>query len=146
MVVTRDWPCYREQECGELMAALDMEQAAEFPGRYDERGPVWRDDDGNYQEPVPEYSTDIRDAWLLVEKLHADGWYIAAFDYPDALSVSVTCPHGPCRKHGGQRHSIRQWHGAEGVRGSTMPHAICLAALEALTPETHEDQAEQTER
>lgn len=73
----------------------------------------------NTDEP-PRYSTDIAAAFLVVEKLHADGWHFhivgATNDFPDPWSVTLSG-------------SDRVTHGAY---STTLPLAICRAALALL--------------
>jgi len=77
--------------------------------------PWW--EDGEIQRGVPHYSTDIAAAWLVVEKMDFDEralvrdssaglWYVQRWSHKGRF----------------------MWE-AEGV---TAPHAICLAALEAV--------------
>lgn len=51
---------------------------------------------------------------------------------PDMATVSFVCGAGPCPRHGT---NFYNHHGAYDVQGETLPHAICLAALEALKVE-----------
>jgi len=48
---------------------------------------------------------------------------------PYQAIVSFVCGAGPCPRHGTDFYNH---HGAYDVQGETLPHAICLAALEAL--------------
>lgn len=86
-VVAHDWPCGYDPECGYYGAAMTNETE----GLYLERGPVtprvddgwppkqWPDDlepDKFFASvtPIPFYSTEISDAWQVVEKLDSEGW------------------------------------------------------------------------
>jgi len=86
---------------------------------------------------TPHYSTSIADAWLVVEKLRAEGgefgmvshsedvvfpervttWTANSYN-PDRASVCDACDH---------RDS-----GSVSASADTAPHAICLAALDAV--------------
>jgi hypothetical protein len=61
-------------------------------------------------EPVPDYSTDIAAAWLVVEALLARGIYV-------------------CVEYASGRWNC--WAGTVNVHAETAPLAICLAALKA---------------
>lgn len=63
----------------------------------------------------PPYSTDIRDAWEVVEKLLKKHWYFNLRCHDGEWSVLLD----------------KQVDGDE-IRAPTAPHAICLAALKAL--------------
>lgn len=65
----------------------------------------------------PHYSTDIRAAWLVVEKLRAYGWQFACTLYNDKLPYASFC---------------RGASNAHNAEAETMPQAISLAALKAL--------------
>jgi hypothetical protein len=81
---------------------------------------------------APHFSTDIAAAWQVVEKMGADGWNVSLYVHRGehgGCGCSITCPYGPCEKHG---NAVETWHGVEDVRGATVPLAICLAALKAV--------------
>ena len=68
---------------------------------------------------IPKYSTDIAAAWLVVERLKAKGYDIEiGYDSVDCSWVASFMK--------GEKWGI--------VTVETAPHAICLAALEALEP------------
>lgn len=95
------------------------------------------DEVGAHQYPYPDgvsewapyYSSKIRDAWLVVDHLLADGWFVAVHAYSTGATADVTCVHGPCERHGNPEHT---WHGVTGVEGATVPEALCRAALLAI--------------
>jgi len=70
------------------------------------------------RSPVPHYSTDIAAAWLVVEKLAAQG-----------LRLSLDA-------FGGDpwwvEFADEQWARGAQATANTAPHAICLAALKAV--------------
>jgi hypothetical protein len=80
-------------------------------------------DDSLAFEPCPHYSTDIKAAWKIVEKLltmlpnqdfHIEHW---ADESVSGWQVSSCFELGKWKK----------W-----VKAKTLPHAICLAALKAI--------------
>jgi hypothetical protein len=82
----------------------------------------WAEDPIAY-EPCPYYSSDIKSAWTIVEKLlsllpnqdfHIEHWVDESFS---GWQVS-SC------------YELGKWKGW--VRAETLPHAICLAALKAI--------------
>jgi hypothetical protein len=83
---------------------------------------------------VPPYSTDIAAAWLVVEKLTAEGYWMSleGWDKNTLLEASWTasfwCDRGACSVHGGPSDS---GHGSGDVSADTAPLAICRAALAA---------------
>lgn len=82
---------------------------------------------------IPEYSTDIAAAWLVVERLNAMGYSIHLHQFHASIgggwSVDVHCPFGPCKLHGTTEHDC---HGVDDVIGGSAPLAICKAALAAV--------------
>jgi hypothetical protein len=69
---------------------------------------------------VPEYSTDIAAAWLVVERMRADGWWPEVkylVDWDNAAKWYAACHRPP-----------HQW----SATAATAPLAICRAALAAL--------------
>lgn len=86
---------------------------------------------------IPHYSTNISDAWLVVERMHArihedhDVW-------PHANYLTLSCCgafHGwsaafTCVNEGAEWYEYPEQFG--GARGADAPLAICKAALEAL--------------
>lgn len=77
--------------------------------------------DGRIPQP---YSTRIEDAWLVVEKMRADGWRVRLDDEPEGWGAWFRRGHDPIDP------MIPLYEGD--VRLASMPHAICLAALAAL--------------
>lgn len=81
---------------------------------------------------------------LVVARMREDGFSFKAWqpckrepeigDAEYAL-VSFVCGSGPCERHNTDFHNH---HGAYDVEGETLPHAICLAALQALRIEVPE--------
>jgi hypothetical protein len=71
---------------------------------------------------IPNYSTSIADAWLVVEKLIENGWiYYRVTGY-----VKDSIAYHTCLFEGaGQEQPMFR------SEGDTAPHAICLAALKA---------------
>ena len=80
---------------------------------------------------IPNYSTDIAAAWLVVEKMSELGWYfnIATTDpYDVTFSVDVRDErHGTWDEDGQEDGWI-----THDVRANTAPLAICRAALKAV--------------
>lgn len=70
---------------------------------------------------VPEYSTDIAAAWLVVEKMRQKGY-----------SVRIDCQWG---KIGGEPWDVWFRGGRSGTQrlSLSLPHGICLAAVDELT-------------
>lgn len=79
---------------------------------------------GIYTTPVPAYSTDIRAAWEVVEKMASDGWTLDLQWKGEGREFSHTAEA-----------SFTRWNGADRQMGhsfsDTAPTAICLAALKA---------------
>ena len=76
------------------------------------------------------YSTQIADAWLVVEKLHSDGIYMSLENdgYQGQTSVMLfSMKEGTYNEHGSQDKRM-----GECNRASTAPLAICLSALKAV--------------
>lgn len=78
-----------------------------------------------YIENVPHYSTDIAAAWLVVEKMRADSF---CFD----LTTSQSCDPS-MHWSASFEHEQAQGRG----RSAAAPHAICLAAIAALSEDAH---------
>ena len=79
---------------------------------------------GDYDRHVPRLSTDIAAAFLVVEKMRADGW---RFSLDDSGSDGQTWEAWFCRDWSGE-----SWAVAVYEERATMEHAICLAALQAV--------------
>ncbi len=78
----------------------------------------WRDKTGA-MVPDARFSTDIRDAWEVVEKMREDGWRCQLTTLP---ATSLVCAEF-------NRYRWERW---AFETASTMPLAICRAALKAL--------------
>ena len=135
-VVSHDWPCGRDPECGFYEATHFIPPIG---GWFNEKGPViardeegwppqpsWEEDFGDavpkdemsaYVEPVPFYSTKIADAEKVIGRLNELGFDIKVSWLP---------------KGGAEARAIDTvgWRCAEEVDGATAPLAICLLALE----------------
>ncbi len=76
---------------------------------------------------IPGYSTDIAAAWEVVEKLREDGWSFHVDDvgFNDATEGQWRVMFTEATT--GNKHVFAD--------GQTAPHAICLAALEAVDGE-----------
>jgi hypothetical protein len=119
----RDWPCGPDLECGGYQAARWWEIGPDgVEEMYPDRGPVYDDprwpaapDGHRMLFPVPFYSTDLVDAWAVVDKVRT--WVRAAWllSCEDDWQASVT-----------QDRAIYGVH-----TGETAPLAICRAALHA---------------
>lgn len=74
---------------------------------------------------VPDYSTDIADAWRVIERMIREGqkfWQLDSLGF-EGERWRV------CFARGGDTDDVRQWIPAV---ADTAPHAICLAALKAV--------------
>ena len=87
----------------------------------------WRDGDLFSEPCIQHYSTDIADAWQVVEKLREQGFNFGI--------------QHPCRRHGGQAFVYFHRYGGSTIGhqstalADTGPRAICLAALKAVCVE-----------
>ncbi len=79
----------------------------------------WVSPDGNMGDGLPHYSTSIADAWTVIGKMRADGYTV---DLIDERNPRIWC----C-----EMETDEELH-AHFARADTAPHAICLAALEAV--------------
>jgi hypothetical protein len=90
-----------------------------------------------YRQEIPRYSTDIKDAFLVVTAMREQGFAFRvlqmavdpALTITDHAIVDFVCSSGPCERHGNKQ---QNHHGAYHVEGKTIEQAICLAALKAL--------------
>lgn len=90
-----------------------------------------------YRQDIPRYSTDTKDAFLVVTAMREQGFSFRvlqlavdpALSITDHSIVDFVCCSGPCEKHGNKQ---ELHHGAYHVEGKTIEQAICLAALKAL--------------
>ena len=139
-VVSHDWPCGRDPECGFYEATHFIPPIG---GWFNEKGPViasdedgwppessWEEDFGDavpkdevsaYVEPVAFYSTTMADAEKVIKRLNELGFRVAVewFKYQSGdkgVKVDVR--------------NFRAW--VAGSIEATAPPAICLAALEAV--------------
>lgn len=80
-------------------------------------------DDG-YLIPIPRYSTDIAAAWLVVERMHASGYWMKMVRGEDGAFVGFT--------RFGVVHCGSSWVQAE---EKPAPMAICKAALHVVDAE-----------
>ncbi len=89
--------------------------------------------ENRFSDQAPEYSTDIRLFWDVVERMRKDGFSFTLWQPGDREGiqavVSFICSKGPCEKHDNFHHNH---HGAYDVEAETAPLAVCLAALKAL--------------
>lgn len=81
-----------------------------------------------FVENLPEYSTDIASAFLVVEKMRAEGRMISMNWLPEAQVWNVRIY--PLPRYGGI---------GEDEDSDSLPHAICLAALAALAASSGEE-------
>lgn len=80
---------------------------------------------------VPDYSTDISSAWLVVERMRVDGLSAMLYVHDKAIhEIRFACEFlkEVTEAEGGNKWTPHKRHG--GV-GPTMPEAICLAACAA---------------
>lgn len=119
-VVSHDWSCGRDPECGYYEASCFPDD--ESLSWYSEKGPVytgefstWPPEDqktGNGRFAVvihvPFYSTDISAAWEVIEKMN--------------------CPYIIASTEDGEQSWVHFGNEAHAAIGET-PHAICIAAL-----------------
>lgn len=85
-------------------------------------GPVMISPDARFLM-CPNFSTDIADAWLVVEAMHAQGWH---FDLDKRAEASD--PWCACFSRGAQGDA----HTTACRDAATAPLSICLAALKAV--------------
>lgn len=72
---------------------------------------------------LPHYSTDIADAWLVVERFRADGYRVFINEHLDATGFNAMF----LSKHGVALRSLSRF-------AETAPLAICRAALALTAP------------
>lgn len=91
----------------------------------------------------PNYSTDIATAWLVVEKLRADGWLVSVKSMPPKASFII---EGSRSEYDAPSPDIligsgvvcelkwmgEDWRHSEFSKAETAPLSICAAALAAL--------------
>lgn len=85
-IAHHDWPCGRDPETGAYVAAPSLEEAQELSWPYCERGPVQVCPRG-CREPIPFYSRDIEDAWMVHQRMIAD--WETLWDYARELNALV---------------------------------------------------------
>jgi hypothetical protein len=81
--------------------------------------------DERYFDAVPSYSTDIKTAWEVVEKMLSQGWHFN-------LECEPESGESPCAMFYRGRDSYGE-RDAHSMSATTAPLAICLAALKATT-------------
>ena len=86
--------------------------------------PYWQSPNGMMHHRLPEWSTDIAAAWQVVERLIADGFKV----HLDVTELGYRCVFEKGTLEEYWEHEYR----IVGYTGSTVPAAICLAALAAL--------------
>jgi hypothetical protein len=105
-----------------------MPEDALHNGEATEAQEVWMDAEGHrwcrFCGDMPQFSTDIAAAFLVVEKMRADGW---RFSLDDSGSDGQTWEAWFCRDWSGE-----SWAVAVYEERATREHAICLAALQAV--------------
>lgn len=133
-VVARDWPCYLDDETGDLITMIRREtHALEHHPVYVGQHGVWPADEHGFVtvELVPFFSSEDVDALLLCERLRAMGWHVV-IDFhpaPNAHKVSVKVldtgmvPHPPRRFKAGF------------AAAATLHEAVAQAAYAALALE-----------
>src|ERR1043165_650971 len=84
-------------------------------------------DPGGYRIGVKPYSTDISAAMEVLNKMNDGPWSIVRSDHPSAKDTPYEVSFG---RHGG-RHSSRVHQFS--ASADTLPKAICLAALAAMS-------------
>jgi hypothetical protein len=100
-----------------------------FYGRKSQQGVI------SYDQDILRCSTDIRNAFIVVEHMRKDGYAFRLTRHAHdpvvehRAVVSFVCSSGPCEKHGNKAHNH---HGAYDVEAPTSEQAICLAALTAV--------------
>ena len=82
------------------------------------------------KDDIPHYSTQIADAWLVVEKLRKDGFYICLMNdgHDGQVWLSMHSENEGTWDKGGQSDRLV----AEIDYVESAPLAICLAALKAI--------------
>ena len=79
-----------------------------------------------YQQAVPKYSTDVADAWEMVDKLSKDGYFMHIYGHDARWSVGYISP-SLSRRWNKEKVEI------EGLcKSESAPLSICLAALKAV--------------
>ena len=115
-------PTKSERKLDSIISEKVFGEKFHFNERFKDYYRPWAEDPIAF-EPCPRYTTDIREAWKVVEKLltilpnqdfHIEHW---ADDINSGWQVS-SC------------HELGKW--KDWVRAETLPKAICLAALETL--------------
>lgn len=94
---------------------------------------------------VPRYSTNIQDAWQVVEHLRRQGWLVVVKEMPDGFPFLGPDDMDPQPRVFRRACCSLQWISTKGVEntrrsihlhpiglGDTVPEAICRAALDAV--------------
>ncbi len=116
-IADHNWPCGRDPESGAYVAAPSPEEAQELSWFYCERGPIQMCPRG-CREPIPFYSRDIADAWLVHQRMIAN--WERLWDYAREINTLV-----------GSR-GIRKIDVTMGLLQALTPELICRAALAAM--------------
>ena len=125
LTIISDWPCYVDPECGGIVCSSTNDRE-DLPSSYDitadvyETGaPLFVDGIGecHNMHVIPQYSTNISDAWLVVERMRELGFRIQIH----ADKKSWTC-------------ILSQWNYDDKFisHEDTAPLAIVLAALKCM--------------
>ena len=122
-IAHHDWPCGRDPETGAYVAAPSLEEARELSWLYYERGPIQACPRG-CREPIPFYSRDIAEAWIVHQRMldTQPGEYAFAFQRMTGL--------------------WDLWGRTLQVLKAITPELICRAALAAMTK--HDPRKEET--
>lgn len=106
-IIRSEWPCIALANTPDNEKEIAFLRAADLRGQY---------------EDIPNYSTDIAEAWEIIKKLIE---YNPFWEEKNCLyfQLSPTNPAGWMCNFGDSRHI---------EYGDTAPHAICLAALKAV--------------
>lgn len=79
-----------------------------------------------HEADLPEYSTDIASAWVVVEYLRRER------DWPFCMGVESPSVDQHFAGWDAEFDSHNEFFSSNTVTGETAPHAICLAALKAV--------------
>lgn len=102
------------------------------PGCAPPRARPWRGGDHRvWHGSLPSYSTSVADAVTVIEHLNGQGYNCCVhwFEYDGGLGPAHAHIYHPKRTGKGDRE------GASGHEAVSAPHAICLAALQAVGTE-----------
>lgn len=116
-IAHHDWPC-GEIFDGAYVAAPSLKAAQEEPWYYPWSWPVYEPSPMSMYSPVPHYSTDIADAWMVHQRMIAN--WERLWDYAREINTLV-----------GSR-GIRKIDVTMGLLQALTPELICRAALAAM--------------